>query len=203
MVELKSGYDIGEVVAKDPLVVVIDDFTTETERSHIIKLARRNLASAKVATEGDNAYSEKRTGSVAWVKHNQTPVVRNLVRRVSDLMVRGPGLFTQELECGPEQLRGRVVCRGVACFATSPQIETRQHASFLDVLDTAGPLVQVVDHCEQVVVCRMTVASRQHEAANTEVQRAACARVDRLVGCLLYSIVQEPVRGLAGQDRCG
>ena len=105
MVELKSGYDIGEVVAKDPLVVVIDDFTTENERSHIIKLARRNLGSAKVSTEGANAYSEKRTGSVAWVKHNQTPVIRNLVRRVSDLVgvPVGHAESLQVIHYGPTQ----------------------------------------------------------------------------------------------------
>ena len=86
MGELKQSYEIGEVVATDPLVTVIDDFVTEGERAHIIKQARRTLGEAKVSTVGDNAYSEKRTGSVAWVRHDQTPVVRNLVRRVSDIV---------------------------------------------------------------------------------------------------------------------
>jgi prolyl 4-hydroxylase len=86
MLELKQTYDIGEVVASDPLVTVIDDFVTEAERAHIIKQAQRSLGAAKVSTVGDSAYSEKRTGSVAWVRHDQTPVVRNLVRRVSDIV---------------------------------------------------------------------------------------------------------------------
>ncbi len=86
MVELKHIYDIGEVIATDPLVTVIDDFVTEGERAHIIKQARRTLGSAKVSTVGENTYSDKRTGSVAWVRHDQTPVVRNLVRRVSDII---------------------------------------------------------------------------------------------------------------------
>ena len=86
MVELKHTYDIGEVIATDPLVTVIDDFVTEGERAHIIKQARRTLGSAKVSSVGENTYSDKRTGSVAWVRHDQTPVVRNLVRRVSDII---------------------------------------------------------------------------------------------------------------------
>jgi prolyl 4-hydroxylase len=86
MVELKERYEIGEVVAKDPLVTVVDDFVTEAEQSHIVKLAKRGLGAAKVSTIGENAYSEKRTGSVAWVRHDQTPIVRNLVRRVSEIV---------------------------------------------------------------------------------------------------------------------
>ncbi len=86
MVQLKERYELGDIVATDPLVTVIDDFVTEAERSHIIKLGRQGLGAAKVSTMGDNAYSEKRTGSVAWVSHDQTPVVRNLVRRVSDIV---------------------------------------------------------------------------------------------------------------------
>ena len=61
MVELKQMYNIGEVVASDPLVTVIDDFVTEAERAHIIKEARRSLGAAKVSTVGDSANSEKRT----------------------------------------------------------------------------------------------------------------------------------------------
>lgn len=83
---MKKRYDIGDVVAKDPLITVVDDFVTEAERNHIIKLARKNLAAAKVSTIGENAFSEKRTGSVAWVKHDQTPMVRGLVRRVSEIV---------------------------------------------------------------------------------------------------------------------
>lgn len=86
MVELKEKYEIGEVVARDPLVTVVDDFVTEAERNHIIKLGQRGLGAARVSTIGENAYSDKRTGSVAWVRHDQTPIIRNLVRRVSDVV---------------------------------------------------------------------------------------------------------------------
>ena len=85
-VELQSGYAIGEQYAEDPLVWVIDDFATEGEREHIMKIAGRSMDTARVSKLGDNAYSEKRTGSVAWLKHDHTPIVRGLVKRVSDLV---------------------------------------------------------------------------------------------------------------------
>ena len=83
---LKSGYEIGERLADDPLVWVIDDFVTTDERDHVIELASSNMQEAKVSRLGANVTSEKRTGRVAWIKHDQTLIVRGLVRRVGDLV---------------------------------------------------------------------------------------------------------------------
>ncbi len=85
-VTLKSGYEIGEQLSNDPLVWVVDDFVTEVECEHIVQIAAIRVAEAKVSRFGTDAISEKRTGSVAWVKHDQTPIVRGLVKRVSDLI---------------------------------------------------------------------------------------------------------------------
>lgn len=85
-VQLKTGYDLGEQYADDPVVWVIDDYVTETEREHIIKMGGRRMSAAKVSRLGDNKFSEKRTGSVAWLKHDSTPIVRGLVKRVSELV---------------------------------------------------------------------------------------------------------------------
>ena len=83
---LKSGYEIGAQVADDPIIWVFDDFVTEVEREHVVEIAARRMGEAKVSKFGANTRSEKRTGSVAWVKHDQTPIVRGLVKRVSDLV---------------------------------------------------------------------------------------------------------------------
>ena len=83
---LKPEYEIGRRVADDPLVWVIDDFVSDVEREHIIELGAPQMTEAKVSRLGHNATSEKRTGSVGWVKHNQTPIVRGLVKRVGDLV---------------------------------------------------------------------------------------------------------------------
>lgn len=83
---LKSGYEIGAQIADDPLVWVVDDFVTDAEQAHIIELGSQNMDVAKVSRLGKNAASEKRTGRVGWVKHNQTAIVRALVRRIGDLV---------------------------------------------------------------------------------------------------------------------
>ncbi|MBT4984045.1 MAG: 2OG-Fe(II) oxygenase [Ilumatobacter sp.] len=83
---LKDSYHLGQQVADDPLVQVIDDFVTETERSHIIRLTADKLDTALVSAVGAAKTSDGRTGSVAWVKHDHTPIVRGLVKRVSNLV---------------------------------------------------------------------------------------------------------------------
>ena len=83
---LKDSYHLGQQVADDPLVQVIDDFVTETERNHIIRLAADKLDTALVSAVGAAQTSDGRTGSVAWVKHDHTPIVRGLVKRVSNLV---------------------------------------------------------------------------------------------------------------------
>jgi prolyl 4-hydroxylase len=83
---LKEGYHVGEQMSDDPLVQVIDDFVTETERHHIIRLTADKLDTALVSAVGASKTSDGRTGSVAWVKHDQTPIVRGLVKRVSNLV---------------------------------------------------------------------------------------------------------------------
>ncbi len=83
---LKDSYDLGQQIADDPLVQVIDDFVTETERNHIIRLTRDKLDTALVSAVGAAQTSDGRTGSVAWVKHDHTPIVRGLVKRVSNLV---------------------------------------------------------------------------------------------------------------------
>ena len=83
---LRTGYDIGEQVAASPLVWVFDDFVSEAERDHIIGIAGKRMQAAKVSRLGANTPSTKRTGRVAWVKHDQTPIVRGLVRRVGELV---------------------------------------------------------------------------------------------------------------------
>ena len=49
--QLHERYHVGEQVADDPLIQVIDDFVTDTERHHIIAQAHGKLdtALAKVA----------------------------------------------------------------------------------------------------------------------------------------------------------
>jgi prolyl 4-hydroxylase len=83
---LKDGYEIGVRVHHDPIVWVIDDFATPDECAHVIELAAGRIERAKVSTLGTNAVSERRTGSVCWVKHDETAIVAGVVGRVSELV---------------------------------------------------------------------------------------------------------------------
>jgi prolyl 4-hydroxylase len=83
---LRDSYDLGDEVACDPLVQVIDDFVTEAERHHIIRLAAGRLDTAFVSAVGDATTSDGRTGRVAWIKHDETAMVHGVVGRVSDLV---------------------------------------------------------------------------------------------------------------------
>ena len=85
-VVLRDGYDIGELVAKDPLVQVIDDFVTPGECKHIINQARTKMKRGRVTLDDQVAFSEGRTGSTAWLGHDSTPVVKKLVGRVGELV---------------------------------------------------------------------------------------------------------------------
>lgn len=83
---LHDRYPVGEQIASDPIIWVIDDFVTPDERAHIIERATDRMDVARVSRLGSNTVSERRTGSVAWVKHDETDIIAGLVSRVGDLV---------------------------------------------------------------------------------------------------------------------
>lgn len=83
---LKDGYETGTQVADDPIVCVFDNFVTIDECLHILEIAEGRMDDALVSRLGNNSASDRRTGQVAWVKHDETPIVRDLVKRVGDLV---------------------------------------------------------------------------------------------------------------------
>ncbi|MEM1332130.1 MAG: 2OG-Fe(II) oxygenase [Actinomycetota bacterium] len=85
-IRLRDGYDLGECLSSDPLVQVVDDYVLPDERAHVIDLARDSLQTALVSAVGESVTSAGRTGSVAWLAHDATPVVRHVVERVSELV---------------------------------------------------------------------------------------------------------------------
>ena len=83
---LKDGYDTGVQLADDPQVWVFDNFLTPDECLHIIDLAEPRMDDALVSRLGSNTASNRRTGQVAWVRHDEDQIVRGLVGRVSELV---------------------------------------------------------------------------------------------------------------------
>ncbi len=82
----RHDYDIGEQLAHDPLVVVVDDFVTPAECKHLVNQARRSMTRAQVTGDEGSRISAGRTGRVTWIRHDATPIVRGLVKRVSNLV---------------------------------------------------------------------------------------------------------------------
>ena len=85
-VKLASSYPIGEQLADDPVVWVIDDFLSPEERLHVIGIAAPRLEEAKVTSTRVNTTSAARTGSVAWVRYGDSSQVQEIIHRVSDLV---------------------------------------------------------------------------------------------------------------------
>ncbi|MEM7154391.1 MAG: 2OG-Fe(II) oxygenase [Myxococcota bacterium] len=85
-IALKQGYEIGEQVANDPLVVVVNDFLSREECAHVIGLAHDKISRGRVTLDGKVAYSPGRTGSTAWIPHSTTPTITSIVGRVSELI---------------------------------------------------------------------------------------------------------------------
>ncbi len=83
---LADSYPIGEQLADDPIVWVIDDFLSVEERLHITEIAAPRLEEAKVTSTRVNTTSAARTGSVAWVRYADSQQVQDIIHRVSDLV---------------------------------------------------------------------------------------------------------------------
>ncbi len=94
---LRDRYPVGEQVAADPVVQVVDDFLSPEERRHLIDQAAGRLGDALVSAVGPARTSSGRTGSVAWIDHDQTTGVRRVVDRVSAL-VGIPGRHAESLQ---------------------------------------------------------------------------------------------------------
>ena len=84
--KLADSYPIGEQLASDPIIWVIDDFLSVDERSHVINIAAPRLEEAKVTSARVNTTSAARTGSVAWVRYADSRQVQDIIHRVSDLV---------------------------------------------------------------------------------------------------------------------
>ena len=83
---LKDGYDTGVQLADDPQVWVFNNFLTPDECLHIVELAEPRMDDALVSRLGTNTASNRRTGQVAWVRHDEDDVVRGVIGRVSELV---------------------------------------------------------------------------------------------------------------------
>ena len=61
-----------KILNLDPLVYIIDDFLSNEECDHMIKLGNNNLKRAMVSNDKKGVISEGRTGSNNWIPHNKS-----------------------------------------------------------------------------------------------------------------------------------
>jgi prolyl 4-hydroxylase len=86
-----------DVLATDPSVWVVDGFVDRDDCGHIVSVASGRLDVAKVSRIGPSTPSGKRTGRVAWIPHDDDPVVRRLVDRLAWL-VGIPAVHAESLQ---------------------------------------------------------------------------------------------------------
>jgi len=74
------------VLSESPRIEVIDDFASADECAHIIELARNDMGNASIINSaGETVESNlRRTANIGWVYTDQTPMVKSLVKRVSE-----------------------------------------------------------------------------------------------------------------------
>lgn len=95
--EVSEYGDLGAHVISNsaPVVVTFEQIVSAEEAAHIISLARPRIQPGHVTEQPAwfvpsgvvrKARTVGRTNSVAWLGHNETPVVRRVVDRISDVV---------------------------------------------------------------------------------------------------------------------
>ncbi|MBF0193434.1 MAG: 2OG-Fe(II) oxygenase [Magnetococcales bacterium] len=95
-----------QIIAKDPLIRVVDNFFTKQECEWVIDKAKPKMKRAVVSSADQGVKSSGRTGSVAWFSHDDDKVVDGLTSRVAKLADL-PLEYSESLQVlhyGPEQL---------------------------------------------------------------------------------------------------
>lgn len=85
-IRLRKEYESGQLLSKNPIVCVVENFITQEEIDHLIEAAKPQLKKALVAADKAGVESEGRTGQNCWIRHSQTKVIEALALRVSRLV---------------------------------------------------------------------------------------------------------------------
>ena len=83
---IKSKCKNIEILSDDPIVFTIDNFLTNEECEHFIKIAKPNLQRAFVSDSKVGVFSAGRTGSNTWIKHNTDNITKKIAMKVSIIL---------------------------------------------------------------------------------------------------------------------
>lgn len=74
------------ILNKSPLISTIDNFITDEECDHIIKIAKPYLVSSVVSSNNGGIISKGRTSKNTWINHNTDNVTKNIAKKICELV---------------------------------------------------------------------------------------------------------------------
>lgn len=74
------------ILSEDPKIYTINNYLTDDECDHFIKISKPNLKRAYVSDTRQGTYSKGRTGSNHWLLHNYDEVTKRVGDRISSLI---------------------------------------------------------------------------------------------------------------------
>lgn len=83
---MKFEYAGSKVHHAEPLLCSIDDFVSDKQAAHLIDSAKDKLAQALVSSAKEGVKSAGRTGMNCWIRHDNDPIVQELVDKVCALV---------------------------------------------------------------------------------------------------------------------
>ena len=82
---LKENSNV-KILCQDPKVFIIDNYLTNEQCDHFIKLSEGNLKRALVSQANKGVVSGGRTGSNYWLKHNTDDITKKVGENIQKLV---------------------------------------------------------------------------------------------------------------------
>lgn len=85
-VKLRKFYETGNCVNDEPLICVFENFLSDSEVEHVLKVAEPKLEQALVSAEKSGVLSAGRSGSNCWIPHRYDAVIETLSLRIAEIV---------------------------------------------------------------------------------------------------------------------
>ena len=85
-IQLRDDFPAEFELNKTPYIVVFDNFLTDQEISALKKVASTKFRQALVSGAKGGIQSKGRTGQNCWIPHRETPVIKKMCQRASELV---------------------------------------------------------------------------------------------------------------------
>ena len=75
-----------DILSSDPFVAVYDDIISEQECQHFIKISQESLKRSLVSDSQKGFFSDGRTSSNTWIKHDHDQITKNVGERIAKIV---------------------------------------------------------------------------------------------------------------------